>query len=204
MTTTEQSSTGPSVGDSRFNEAFGPASERAVLKLKSHLTPYVQEFIRNAPFAVMATTGAEGRCDASPKGGKPGFVKVLDEKHLLFPDVAGNRLFQSYQNIDNNPYIGLIFFIPGVNDTVRVNGKVSIVSKDDLERLNVEVALYETDDRSKHLQGMLIEVEECYGHCPRALNFSHLWDGEEIAKNKAAPPIPERTDENYYAHQEGS
>ena len=196
-------STGQIVGESRFHDTFGQPSERAVLKLKAHLTPYVQEFIRNAPFAVMATTGGEGRCDASPKGGKPGFVKVLDEKHLLFPDVAGNRLFQSYQNIDDNPYIGLIFFIPGINDTVRVNGRVSIVSKEDLESRNIEVALYETDDRSKHLQGMLIEVEEAYGHCPRALNFSHLWDAEEIAKNQASSPFPERTDENYYQHQEG-
>lgn len=203
MTTTEETSAGRSVGASRFNESFGPASERAVTKLKTHLTPYVQEFIRAAPFAVMATTGEGGRCDASPKGGKPGFVKVLDEKHLLFPDVAGNRLFQSYQNIDDNPYIGLIFFIPGINDTVRVNGKVSIVSKEDLERRNIELSLYETDDNSKHLQGLLIEVEESYGHCPRALKFSHLWDGEEIAKNQAAPPMPERTNENYYQHEEG-
>jgi len=204
MTTTEKTGAGQSVGNSRFNEAFGPASDRAVAKLKSHLTPYVQEFIQAAPFAVMATTGDGGRCDASPKGGKPGFVKVLDDKHLLLPDVAGNRLFQSYQNIDDNPYIGLIFFIPGINDTVRVNGKVSIVTKEDLERKNLEVSLYETDDRSKHLQGMLIEVEEAYGHCPRALNFSHLWDGEEIAKNQTAPPIPQRTDENYYQHKQGS
>ena len=203
MTITERSSAGRSVGESRFNDDFGPASDRATLKLKSHLTPYVQEFIKAAPFAVMATTGDGGRCDASPKGGKPGFVKVLDEKHLLFPDVAGNRLFQSYQNIDDNPYIGLIFFIPGINDTVRVNGRVSIVNKEDLERQNIELSLYETDDNSKHLQGMLVEVEEAYGHCPRALKFSHLWDGDEIAKNQAATPIPERTDENYYAHQEG-
>ena len=204
MTTTEQSSAGQSVGNSRFNETFGPASERAVTKLKSHLTPYVQEFIQAAPFAVMATTDGDGRCDASPKGGKPGFVKVLDEKRLLFPDVAGNRLFQSYQNIAANPYIGLIFFIPGINDTVRVNGKVSIVGKDELERQNIELSLYETDDNSKHLQGMLIEVEESYGHCPRALKFSHLWDAEEIGKNQADSPIPERTDENYYRHEEGS
>ena len=200
---TKQTTTGQAIGGSRFNEDFGAPSDRAVLKLKTHLTPYVQEFVRAAPFAVMATTDGQGRCDASPKGGKPGFVKVIDDKHLLFPDVAGNRLFQSYQNIDENPYIGLIFFIPGIKDTVRVNGKVSIVGKDELERQNIELSLYETDDNSKHLQGMLIEVEEAYGHCPRSLNFSHFWDADEIAKNQATPPIPERTDENYYRHQEG-
>ena len=203
MTTTRTTTTGKSVGDSRYNDAYGAPSDRAVAKLKTHLTPYVQEFIQNAPFAIMATTGEDGRCDASPKGGKPGFVKVLDEKHILFPDVAGNRLFQSYQNIETNPYIGLIFFIPGMNDTVRVNGKVTVVTKEELELQNIELSLYETDDNSKHLQGMLIEVEEAYGHCPRALNFSHLWDPEEIAKNKANAPIEDRTDENYYQHEEG-
>ncbi len=203
MTTTRTTTTGKIVGDSRYNDAYGAPSDRAVAKLKTHLTPYVQEFIQNAPFAIMATTGEDGRCDASPKGGKPGFVKVLDEKHILFPDVAGNRLFQSYQNIETNPYIGLLFFIPGMNDTVRVNGKVTVVTKEELELQNIELSLYETDDNSKHLQGMLIEVEEAYGHCPRALNFSHLWDPEEIAKNKANAPIEARTDENYYQHEEG-
>jgi predicted pyridoxine 5'-phosphate oxidase superfamily flavin-nucleotide-binding protein len=129
---------------------------------------------------------------------------VIDDKHLLFPDVAGNRLFQSYQNVDANPYVGLIFFIPGVNDTVRVNGKVSIVGQEDLQNRDVVLSLYETDDNSKHLQGMLVEVEEAYGHCPRALHFSHLWDEEEINKNKASSPVPERTDENYYQHKQGS
>jgi len=203
MTITRTTTTGKIVGDSRYNDAYGAPSDRAVAKLKTHLTPYVQEFIQNAPFAIMATTGEDGRCDASPKGGKPGFVKVLDEKHILFPDVAGNRLFQSYQNIETNPYIGLIFFIPGMNDTVRVNGKVTVVTKEELELQNIELSLYETDDNSKHLQGMLIEVEEAYGHCPRALNFSHLWDPEEISKNKANAPIEARTDENYYQHEEG-
>jgi predicted pyridoxine 5'-phosphate oxidase superfamily flavin-nucleotide-binding protein len=122
----------------------------------------------------------------------------------LFPDVAGNRLFQSYQNIDAKPYIGLIFFIPGMNDTVRVNGKATIVSKDDLDQQSVELSLYELDDNSKHLQGLLIEVEESYSHCPRALKFSKLWDAGEIAQNQATPPVPDRTDENYHNHVAGS
>ena len=188
----------------KFNDQFGEPSERAVDKLKGHLTPWVQEFVRNAPFAVMATTDADGHCDASPKGGKPGFVRVIDETHLLFPDVAGNRLFQSYRNILDNPHVGLIFFIPGINDTVRVNGKATIVTKEDLDRQNVELSLYELDDNSKHLQGMLIEVEEAYGHCPRALKFSKLWDSGEIARNQETSPLPDRTDDNYYRHMGGA
>ena len=197
MTTTSQQT----AGDSRFNGQFGPPSERAVKKLKGHLTPWVQEFVRHAPFVVMATADPEGRCDASPKGGKPGFVKVLDENRLLLPDVAGNKLFQSYQNLDGNPYVGLIFFIPGLNDTVRINGRASIVGKGELDQQNIELSLYETDDNSRHLQGLLIEVEESYSHCPRALKFSKLWDPAEITQNRANPPITDRTDENYWQHR---
>ncbi len=193
-----------SVGESTFNGQFGPPSERAVKKLKGHLTPWVQEFVQNAPFVIMATADADGRCDASPKGGKPGFVKVIDDRRLLLPDVAGNKLFQSYQNLETNPYVGLIFFIPGLNDTVRVNGRASVVSKDELDRRNIELSLYETDDNSRHLQGLLVEVEESYSHCPRALKFSRLWDAEEIGSNKANSPVGERTDANYWAHEPGA
>ena len=73
----------------------------------------------------MATCSPEGRCDASPKGGHPGFVRILDDRHLLVPDVAGNKLFQSYQNMDQNAHVGLIFFIPGISEVVRVNGTYS-------------------------------------------------------------------------------
>ena len=180
------------VAPNRFAEAFGYPAGRPATKVKDCMTDYVQEFIRNSPFAVMATSDAQGHCDASPKGGKPGFVKVLDQRRLLFPDVAGNKLFQSYQNMDANPHVGLVFMIPGVNDTVRVNGRVTIVDKDALDKLEVEVSLYEIDDRSHHLQGIIIEVEESYGHCPRAYTFSRLWDTETIAAHKAQRPVPDR------------
>ena len=177
----------------RFSDNFGYPAGRAATKVKDYMTPYVQEFIQHSPFVIQATSNNDGQCDASPKGGKPGFVRVLDEKHLLFPDVAGNRLFQSYQNMDSNLQVGLLFLIPGVNDTVRVNGRVTIVSQEDLERRNIDVALYELDERSHHLQGIIIEVEESYGHCPRALKFSQLWDVEEITNNQTNRPISDRS-----------
>ena len=71
---------------------------------------------------------------ASPKGGMPGFVKILDERHLLIPDIAGNKLFQSYLNMSDNPRVGLVFFIPGCPDVARVNGKVTIVSAEEVKR----------------------------------------------------------------------
>jgi uncharacterized protein len=180
------------VAPNRFAEMFGYPKGRAVTKLKNSMTPFVQEFIQHAPFAVLATSDRDGRCDASPKGGKPGFVRVLDERHLLMPDVAGNKLFQSYQNLDSNSYVALLFFIPGVNETVRVNGKATIVDKEELDRRNVALSLYHTDDNAKHLQGIIIEVEEAYAHCPRALKFSKLWDVEEISTNVARRPISDR------------
>jgi hypothetical protein len=182
------------VKSNRFADAFGypDPNGRAVLKLQPFMTPYVQDFIRHAPFVIMASSDEDGRCDASPKGGQPGFVKVLDERHLLLPDVAGNKLFQSYQNFEANPHVGLLFFIPGVNDTVRVNGKVTIVDKDELTRQNIALALYNPDDNARHLQGIMIEVEEAYGHCPRALKFSQLWDVETIQNNQTQRPVSNR------------
>ena len=177
---------------SRFNDQFGEMSQRAKEKVKGEMSDFVQKFIQASPFVVMASADPDGNCDASPKGGKPGFVKVIDGTRLLLPDVAGNRLFQSYQNMDANPHVGLLFMIPGVNDTVRVNGTVSIVDKEELERQKVELSLYWTDDNAKHLQGIIINVEESYGHCPRAYNFAKLWDTEQIAENQENRPIPLR------------
>ncbi len=187
MTTTDQS-----VARNRFIDAFGYPGRGSVTKVKDHLTAYVQEFIKNSPFAVVASSDASGQCDASPKGGKPGFVLVLDDKHLLFPDVAGNKLFQTYQNVESNQHIGLVFMIPGVNDTVRVNGRVTIVDKAELDCRKVELSLYELDDRSKYLQGMLVEVMESYPHCPRAFQFSRLWNVDEISANQKDRPVPLR------------
>ena len=177
---------------SRFNEHFGEMSARAKNKVKGEMSEFVQKFIEASPFVVMASSDPDGNCDASPKGGKPGFVKVIDGTRLLLPDVAGNRLFQSYKNMDSNPHVGLLFMIPGVNDTVRVNGTVSIVDKEELERQKVELSLYWTDDNAKHLQGIIINVEESYGHCPRAYNFAKLWDTDQITENQENRPIPLR------------
>ena len=182
------------VKPNRFAEKFGypDPNGRAVTKVKDYMTAYVQDFIRHAPFMIMATSNEVGQCDASPKGGKPGFVRVLDERHLLVPDVAGNKLFQSYQNLDTNLHVGLLFFIPGVNDTVRVNGTVTIVNKEALEQTNLTLSLYNPDDNAKHLQGIIVEVEEAYGHCPRALKFSQLWDIDTIRENQEHRPVSDR------------
>ena len=187
MTIADQTAT-----QNRFVEQFGPPKDTTAAKIKPYMTEQVQEFIGNSPFAVMATCDAKGRCDASPKGGTPGFVKIVDQNHLLFPDLSGNNLFQSYQNADSNPQIGLIFFIPGVNDTVRVNGKVTIVGKEELDRHQVELSAYDHDEKTRNIQAMLIEVTEAYTHCPRPSKFSRVWNVETIAANQAKRPISEK------------
>lgn len=162
--------------DNSFTREFGFPKQGAATKVKGYLNDREKDFITQSPFLVMATSGTDGSCDASPKGGLPGFVKILDDSTLLVPDVAGNKLFQSYINMNENPHVGLVFFIPGVRETVRVNGRTRIVSGDELRRLEVELEVNNPDDNSKVLQGIVVEIEESYGHCPRALKFSELWE----------------------------
>ncbi len=171
------------VFDNRFTREFGFPKGRATTKVTPSLKDKIKEFISQSPFVVMATSNRDGQCDASPKGGKPGFVKVLDETHLLIPDVAGNKLFQSYLNIAENPHVGLVFFIPGIRETVRVNGTAKVVDRRELDRLQVELQVYNPDENAMILQGLLVETEEAYGHCPRALAFSEFWEDERIAQN---------------------
>ena len=170
--------------DNSFTEKFGFPKGRAANKVVESLRESHIAFIKEAPFMVMATSDSSGKCDASPKGGLPGFVKVLDENTLLLPDVAGNKLFQSYQNIQTNPNIGLIFFIPGLNETLRVNGGAKVISDEDVVDLKLQLEVSNPDEEAKILQGVLVDVEEAYGHCPRAFSFSSLWDIDQINRNK--------------------
>jgi uncharacterized protein len=164
---------------------LGGAHPLAATKVKDHLEPYVQAFIEHAPFAVMASSNAAGDCDASPKGGLPGFVKVLDARTLLIPDVGGNRLFQSYQNFESNPKAGVLFLIPGMDVTVRVNGRISVVEAHDLRRRGIAPEVLHADANSGLVQGLLLSVDEAYFHCPRSFRFAELWDVEAIAANRS-------------------
>ena len=112
---------------------FGEPDEFIKRKVRPVMDSVMQEFIAHSSFVVLATSNATGDCDASPKGGQPGFTKVLDEKTLLIPDIAGNRLFNSYENIESNPKAALIFMIPGCGLTVRVNGRARVVYNDEKE-----------------------------------------------------------------------
>ena len=175
--------------DNPFSQQFGTPTERVCDKVKDALPDPVKEFIRQSPFIVMATSNSEGWCDASPKGGKPGFVKILDDHHLVIPDIAGNKLFQSYLNMAENPHVGIVFFIPGCPDVARINGRVTLIDAAEVSRLEVDASVHNPDESRWVLQGILVQVEEAYGHCPRALNYGRVWDVECIRANGAAQRI---------------
>ena len=158
-----------------LRDVHGQPSDRSANKVKPELTEEIIDFISESPFAVLASSDAEGNCDASPRGGLPGFIKVVNERKLFIPDIKGNRLFQSFSNFYQNPKAGLIFFIPGSNKMARVNGRVELLEADSVEK-NVE-AYYE-DENSIIIQGFFLHVDEAYTHCPRALQFSDLWNPE--------------------------
>jgi uncharacterized protein len=170
--------------DALRTELGGPHPVAAT-KVKDHLEPHVQAFIRHAPFAVLASSNADGDCDASPKGGLPGFVKILDARTLLIPDLGGNRLFQSYQNFESNPKAGLLFMIPGMDVTVRVNGRISVVEADDLRSRGIAPEVLNADANAGLVQGMLLAVDEAYFHCPRSFRFAELWNTDTIAANRS-------------------
>jgi hypothetical protein len=172
----------------RAQEKFGEPIEIVRKKVEASMNAMIQDFIRQAPFAVLATADEEGRCDASPKGGRAGFIRVLDEKHLILPDIAGNNLFQSYGNLETNPNAGLVFLIPGCDWTVRVNGSVSLLDAEAGKLEGFAPEVFDPDDNTRVIQGILLEVEEAYMHCPRAFTFSKLWNTPQIEKTVAQHP----------------
>lgn len=172
----------------RAQEKFGEPIEIVRKKVFPFMNGMVQDFVRQAPFVVLATANEDGDCDASPKGGRPGFVRVVDEKHLVLPDIAGNNLFQSYENLETNAKVGLLFLIPGSDWTVRVNGRASVLDAKGGQLQGIAAEVFDPDDNTKVQQGILIEVDEALSHCPRAFTFSKLWDTDSITETRSQDP----------------
>lgn len=167
-----------------LNPRFGTPSVRAVGKVQPIVDEWSAAFIARAPFCILATASAEGACDASPKGGDPGFVVVADPHTLLIPDVKGNNLFFGVRNILENPHVGLLFLIPGENWTLRVGGRATIV--DDEATL---ARLRESLTRGQPSQlAIKVEVEECFLHCPKSFTYSDLWNPEKFGRYDEFPP----------------
>ena len=151
---------------------YGPPVDAVVNKVVDHLDSHCRDFIALAPFVLVATADADGNCDVSPKGGSPGFVQVLDEGRLAIPDAPGNRLVYSLRNIASQGRAGLLFLIPGLEETLRVNGRACLTRDPDvLERLAGEAKPPKV--------AIGVDVEEAFLHCAKAFKRSALWRPRE-------------------------
>lgn len=157
-----------------------PPSELVRNKVITRLDSHCREFISKSPLLFLSTSDAEGSCDVSPRGDAPGFVYILDDTRLVIPERPGNRRYDSLLNILQNPSAGLIFIIPGLEETLRINGKACITADPELmEKLSAQGKIPQI--------GIGVEVEECYIHCAKAFKRSKLWDPEQWPKRENLP-----------------
>ena len=147
----------------------GEPADLTRTKISDRVNDLTRQFIERSPFLCLATSAPDGTCDVSPRGDPAGFVRILDERRLLIPERPGNRLADSLRNILQNPQVGLLFIVPGVGDTLRVNGRATIV--DDAELLESSVV----EEKTPKL-GLLIEIDEVFTHCSKAFLRSQLWN----------------------------
>lgn len=165
----------------QLRSSYGEPSERATRKSLDHLDGHCRRFIALSPFVVLASAGADGRVDCSPRGDPAGFVAVLDDRTVLLPDRLGNNRVDSLRNVLESPYVGLLFLIPGVDETLRLNGRATLTTDTDLlEPLSVK-------GRAPR-SGLVIEVEEVFLQCTKALMRSRLWADESRVDRKAVLP----------------
>jgi PPOX class probable FMN-dependent enzyme len=154
-----------------LRDLMGEPSEGAVKKETSLLTEQARRFIERSPFLLLATASKDGTCDVSPKGDPAGFVRVLDERHLVIPDRPGNRRFDGMQNILETGRIGLIFLVPGREETLRVNGRAWITRDPEL------LGAMQMQGKNPWF-AIGVEVEQCFLHCAKAFKRSQLWEPE--------------------------
>jgi PPOX class probable FMN-dependent enzyme len=161
---------------------YAAPTERALKKEIRALDAHCKRFLTLSPFVVLATADKDGNADASPRGGAPGFVKALDEKTLLIPDSPGNNRLDTLENIVASGRVGLLFMIPGVDETLRVNGRASL-SNDP-----AEIALCRNERREPKLV-IRVAVEGAYLHCAKAFLRSQLWKAASQVDRSVLPTI---------------
>ena len=154
-----------------LRETYREPAPRAQQKVLDHIDRHARDFIALSPFCVISSLGADGRQDTSPRGDPPGFVAVLDERTLLIPDRPGNNQVDSLQNVIAHPEVGLLFLVPGMNETLRVSGTAEIITD---EALLAPLAI----GRKAPPSGLRITVEEAFLHCGRSLIRSRLWEAD--------------------------
>jgi uncharacterized protein len=154
-----------------LDHLFGAPTARAANKVRKTLHARDRDWLARSPFCLIATAGANGACDVSPKGDPAGFVRVLDDTTLAIPDRPGNRRVDGFRNIVENPNVGLIFLVPGRTDTLRINGRA---------RLVVEAPFLAEMAVKGHTPtlAIVVAIEEIFHHCSKAFMRSDLWKPE--------------------------
>jgi PPOX class probable FMN-dependent enzyme len=170
--------------EAQLRARYRAPGERAIKKQLDHLDRHHRRFIELSPFVMLATSDAQGRLDASPRGDRPGFVEVEDEQHLLLPDWPGNNRLDSLSNLLARPEIGMLFLVPGVDETLRVNGSAKLHADEGL------IGRFERGGR-RPATVLRVSVREAYLHCPKALMRSHLWDPEQRVERSILPTMGE-------------
>lgn len=168
----------------QLREVYPPPAERSIDKELDHLDDHCRRFIALSPFVLIASADGDGACDVSPKGGPPGFVRVLDDHRLLIPDATGNRRLDGMQNMLMNPRVGLLFLIPGMGETLRANGAVGLTRDPEL------LEGLQTGVRPAAL-ALVVQVEQAYLHCAKALIRSGLWRAETWTEPSQLPSAAE-------------
>jgi uncharacterized protein len=166
----------------RLRQLYALPTERVVKKQIASLDAHCRRFIARSPFLILATSDAEHNTDASPRGGDPGFVKVSAEGDLLIPDAPGNNRLDSLENIISTGRAGLIFLIPGFDETLRVNGRAV------LSQSAADIAACTTERRAPKLV-IRVAVEAAYLHCAKAFMRSKLWDPASRVERTALPTL---------------
>ena len=157
---------------------------RVIAKARPAIDSHAAKFIAMSPFCVLATSGADGSVDASPRGGNPGFVSITGPNTMLMPDRSGNNRIDSFRNIvEGTGFVHLIFFVPGIDETLRVGGRGSLSADPELLATMVEFGKLPR-------AALLIDVNEIYFHCGKALMRSKLWSATQVER-KVMPSIAE-------------
>ena len=172
-------------GASDLATIYPAPSPRVIAKARPEIDSHAKKFIGMSPFCVLATSGSDGSVDASPRGGNPGFVGVAGPHELLMPDRSGNNRIDSFRNIvEGSGFVQLIFFVPGIDETLRVGGRGKLSAEPELLASMVEFG--------KAPRAVLrIDVKEAYFHCGKALMRSKLWSSDMRVERAVMPSIGE-------------
>ena len=166
--------------EAELRSILGMPSDLVQAKVRDRLDQLTRQFVERSPFVLLATSAPDGTCDVSPRGDPPGFVRILDERTLLLPERPGNRLADSLRNVLANPHVALLFLIPGIGDTLRVNGRATLVADE-------ELLAPSTVEGKVPRVGFVIEVEEVFTHCSKAFLRAALWDPTRYVDRSELP-----------------